>query len=161
MFKGTFEQFVELCKEIYLNSEGMEGDFEESYVHHSGGWRRTRPEKINKPRLFVEWSTGGVSGGSCWESSDPQPYTSHDKPKELQILDVILERICPTISFLQYKALYKQLVKYDVRTENEYYGNSTDYANLQVDLKELFDYLEDHYFINQENEGSTNRGFAW
>lgn len=148
-FRGTFEEFTERCQEIYLKSEGIDGDLQLTYWGPRTNWRHDSGEKITKPRLFVEWSTGGVSGGSCWDNSNPQPYTNNDKPKELQILDAILENICPSISFLQYKNLVNSLIKYDSRTESEYYGNSTDYTSQMVVLRELYNYLKEHNFIEE------------
>jgi hypothetical protein len=137
-----YENFLNKCKELGSSFEG-DGNFEESY---RASWRYDS-KKVNEPRLYVEWSTGGISGGSCWESSDPQPYTSNSQPKELAILDAILEEICPNISFLQYKNLTSTLVKCDTRSECEYYGNQTDYATKSVDVKDLYDYLSNKGFL--------------
>ena len=60
---------------------------------------------------------------------------------------VILESICPAVSFIQYKNLYNTLVKYDTYSVGEYYGNSTNYAYKVIDLQELFDYLKERGLI--------------
>lgn len=147
----NFNQFVELCTEVYGNAENIDGELQLEYFKR-GDWRscdRNR-EKINTPRLYVSWSPGGVSGGNCWDSTEPTAYSNHEKPKELQILDSILEKICPNISFLQYKSLTNQLIKFEEWTEPEYYGNSTDYCSLMVDVKELYNYLVEHNIIKNE-----------
>lgn len=148
-FKGSFEDFVTRCKRVNAQG-GMDGDLQESYYPNTGYYNRRQSQITDKPRLYVEWSTGGISGGSCWDTSNPEPYTSNDPPKDLGILDAILENMCPTISFLQYKVLYNTLVKYDTYSVGEYYGNSTDYANKQIDLRALFDYLVEKQFIQSE-----------
>lgn len=141
----TYEKFLEKCKLVYSSYSG-EGELEESYYdRHDYSGRNV--EKINKPRLIVKWSPGGVSGGSCWESSDPQPYTTNEKPGELSILDSILEEIYPQMSFLQYRALSNQLIKFDSWSVGEYYGNSTDYCSKTIDVKDLYDYLKGKSFI--------------
>ena len=146
----TYEQFVALCNEVYKDEFEGQGSVQLSYYDRTYRYNQNNNPIKDNPRLIVEWSTGGVAGGSCWDSSDPQPYTSHDAPQDLQILDVILEKICPILSFLQYKNLYNTLVKYDTRTENEYYGNSTDYSVKMVYLKDLYAYLVEHKIINNE-----------
>jgi hypothetical protein len=138
-----YNEFLELCESVYKN---FSGDGEVQISYYADNWR-SRATKIETPRLFVEWETGGYSGGNCWDSSDPQPYTSNGPPKELEILDTILEKVCPTITFLQYKNLTATLEKYDTRSVGEYYGNSTDYAYKHVDLRDLYDYLMEKEFI--------------
>ena len=90
-----------------------------------------------------------MSGGNCWDNSVPQAYTSNDKPEDLGILDAILEKVCPDINFLKYKKLYDTLTKYDTRTESQYYGNSSDFANKTIYIKELYQYLVDEKYIEE------------
>lgn len=118
-------------------------------MYYSQRWSE-RATKIEKPRLIVQWSPGGVSGGSCWDSSDPQPYTNNDPIPELELLDKVLEEIYPQLSFLQYRALTSKLMKCDGYSVDEYYGNSTDYQFKCVDVRELYDYLVEKNFIKDE-----------
>jgi hypothetical protein len=89
--------------------------------------------------IYVEWIIGGREGGSCWGTRhsainvEPEP--------ELIQLDQILERVCPNISFLQYKRLCQELIKIEKYTDNGYYGNYTDYCRKYVNLPELWRYL--------------------
>ena len=108
-------------------------------------WRSYDKKHIKKECfvLFVEWCTGGVSGGSCWDSSTPQPYTSNESPAELTELDAILEHFHPNISFIQYKNMLHTLVEEGTRHESEYYGNSTDYRWKKIELKKLYDYMKE------------------
>jgi hypothetical protein len=92
--------------------------------------------------LYVEWVSGGISGGSCWDDSSENHYAIDPSPeKELNDLDAILTTICPNLTFLQYKRLAGKVIKQDSRTENEYYGNSTVYSYKYVKLKDLYDAL--------------------
>mgnify|MGYP006935470136 CR=1 FL=1 len=133
-----YEEFLEKIKEIVGEYSYRDG----------GGLKLTKYEgrgyaakEYDCPHLFVQWETGGVSGGSCWDSSNPQPYTTSNPEGELQCLDKILEYFVPNLSFLQYRILYNSLVERESRTEYEYYGNSTDYSYKEVDIKKLFDYM--------------------
>lgn len=153
----TYEEFLEKCKSL------TEGDCEISYWGILKKENRTRYSADNYPQpiswrdkkdyddvvayLYVETETGGVSGGSCWDSSDPQPYYRSDPEKELVVLDLILEEYCPNISHLKYKNLYRTLVKEDSRTVYEYYGNETTYSYKKIDTKALFDYMLEHELL--------------
>ena len=97
--------------------------------------------------LYVEWETGGVSGGSCWDHSDPQPYTSNKSPEELTELDNILEKFKPDLSFIQYRKLTNELITVGDRCVNEYYGNYTNYANKQIDMEKLYNYMNERGWL--------------
>ncbi len=131
MSKITYEQFLEEVKKI----AGRYGYQDKAYNYTS-----RKQEKVD-PYIYVEWSTGGVSGGSCWDSSNPTPYTSDNPPEELYSLDQILEKYRPNITYLEYKSLAAQIIEFDSRTEREYYGNSTNYAIKKVIIRKLYDYL--------------------
>lgn len=141
----SYEDFLDKCKDIYSSWEGK-GTLEE--YHYSKNWS-TRNNKIEKPRLIVEWSTGGMSGGSCW-GGEPEPYTNNDPIPELELLDKILETFYPQLSFLQYRALTSQLLKSEGYSVGEYYGNSHDYQYKEVDLRELYDYMVEKNFLVNE-----------
>lgn len=91
--------------------------------------------------IFVEWSSGGWSGGSCWNNDPALPYVTNNLPIEFVAIDMILEHFCPDMNFLSYKKLCLEVVEYGSRTEYEYYGNSTDYQIKICDLKKLYKYL--------------------
>jgi len=91
--------------------------------------------------IHVKWSTGGISGGSCWGTSEPQRYISTQSAEELSELDEILKLVCPNISFLVYKDIYGKVVHEEQYSQYEYYGNQTDYTIRFCLLSELFDVL--------------------
>lgn len=108
-------------------------------------------EKLTKGQtindfLFVEWHTGGISGGSCWESSNPQPYSTDEPEPEFTDLDNVLLSICPSIPYLQYKS-FNNLIKEDYRTELEYYGNCEEYKNKKISLRVIYDKLKEFNLI--------------
>lgn len=98
--------------------------------------------------LRVEWSTGGMSGGNCWNDCAPTYRASDEQPAEFQLLDTILEHFKPNISFIQYKLLTQTLVEHGSRTSDEYYGNSSEYATKTIELEKLFNYMNEKQWLN-------------
>lgn len=89
--------------------------------------------------LYVSWSNGGISGASCWRG---KPYREPpEKPKDIDILDAVLESIAPTISFLAYKRLCKK-IRVDSTTERDYYGNYHETAFKFLTIQDLYDFLQ-------------------
>lgn len=134
----SFDGFCRWVGQLLIENNDYSYKDEPSDTYHCYSSR----EKIeNEPCLEVRWTTGGVSGGSCWDSSNPRSYVSSEIPEELNSIDIILEKLNPEITFIQYKRLTAGLVKSDSYSQNEYYGNSTNYAVKRVDLKELYEAL--------------------
>lgn len=94
------------------------------------------PTHIKEPVVYSRWESGGYSGGSCWDYSDPRPY-SNDAPKDrYKIIELVLTELKPNISFLGYKQV-ESLIRNNSETEVEYYGNSTDWEIEYIILSEL------------------------
>lgn len=93
-----------------------------------------------EPYISYSWVTGGVTGGSCWggthspRGADPEP--------EFIVLDDLLEKICPSITYLQYKKIV-QLMEVSEDYESEYYGNSTCYTIKKLYLIDLIEKLDE------------------
>lgn len=98
------------------------------------------PVHIKEPVVYMRYDSGGVSGGSCWESSNPRRYTNDDVPK-FKVLDLVLQELMPNISYLQFKEI-EELIKETSDTDYEYYGNSTDYEIRYIVLSELINKLK-------------------
>jgi len=86
------------------------------------------------------WSLGG-SWCNCW--GDSGSVSGEPVPSSFTELDMLLEKICPTITFLQYKNIFSQCVETKTYTEGDYYGGSVEYAKYKCDLEKLFDLLKD------------------
>ena len=98
-------------------------------------------------KLTVEWMTGGAWGGNCWNDREPSSYGPDPDPEpDLAVLDNILERVAPTIGFLQYKQLM-QKVKRESRTEYEYYGNHTSYASKEISVEDIWEFLVEKGYV--------------
>lgn len=100
----------------------------------------------NKPYIkdgciYMEWETGGVSGGSCWESSDPQPYTCDNPEPSFDVLDKIIEAVMPDLSYMNYKKLCF-LIETGTRHQREYYGNCVNYRFKKIDVAKLCTFFE-------------------
>lgn len=99
-------------------------------------WVDNNCHRDNAPFLFSLFShdVGGVSGGSCWDSSDPQPYFNNEpapilKPKDIRLLfgDTFINDIDFRIVVVQ---------------EREYYGNRTDTQYTGILLDDLYNILK-------------------
>ena len=100
--------------------------------------------------ITVKAKTGGVSGGSCWDSSDPQQYETGSSVG-YEDLEKFLEHILVAIfgrghAFADIPKLLEELrkssiVDEDYHTEYEYYGNSDDYQWYEVKLWDLYQFL--------------------
>ena len=118
--------------------KGWMQDYAERHWYDSSGIKIVHKEAA----LINSWETGGVSGGSCWDSSNPQPYSSGKVEPEWTELTEILEHFVPEITFLKYKALMGLTTMIE-KTEHEYYGNHTDYAIRVLPLKTLYEFLDE------------------
>ncbi len=80
---------------------------------------------ISNGFISEAWTTGGMTGGSCWgtERYSVEP----EDEKDLDLLFQFLEEYFPAISFLDANKLLKQVKKgtYDY---SGYYGNYSNYA---------------------------------
>lgn len=99
------------------------------------------PITIKGPVIYSRYSTGGMSGGNCW--GDEPYYQSEEIPEDhFKVLDLVLEKLMPNITYLQYKKLTK-LIHNNSESRDEYYGNSTDWAVEYIILSELELFLEE------------------
>ena len=132
----TKKDFIEECK----NFAKAENDdwYEYSY------YRKQEKQKPSyEDRFLNSWISGGTSGGSCWDTSESVYYEKVSDPeKELEGLNLFLETHFPSITFLQYKRFAKYIQTCS-RTENEYYGNSTNYAGKYIWFEDVFKVLEE------------------
>ena len=103
-----------------------------------------------QPRAIGEkYTTGGMTGGSCWGTSADRSVTAEEAP-ELTELDAILARFAPEISYLKYRELASSVIVHDTDFSScsEYYGNYTTYGAKYVVLVTLHKKLEEMGFLN-------------
>jgi len=98
------------------------------------------PVNIKEPVIYCRYETGGYSGGSCWDDSDPQPYTEEPPKDRMKVLELVLKVLKPQISFLEYRMI-EGLIHDNSETEHEYYGNSTEWKIEYIKLSDLYEAL--------------------
>lgn len=91
--------------------------------------------------IYQRHETGGVSGGSCWDDSNPQAYSNVDPRPHWQALEVTLATVCPNLSYSSYIEIEK-LVKDSSETDWEYCGNCTEYQIRYLPLETLYKHLK-------------------
>jgi hypothetical protein len=98
---------------------------------------------ISGEYIKVKWVVGGTTGRSCWGGEfKSKPIDELEDEPDFDKLDAILELFCPNITYLQYKKLTNELVKYSEYNDGgDWYGNYYEYKVKTVNLKELFEYI--------------------
>lgn len=112
--------------------------------------RKTLP-RTTLTKFYNEWSTGGVEGGSCWDTGEEDnhhSYTSSNPPATLTGLDAFLEAEFPNISFLTYKRLEAK-VKIGDYSVNEYYGNRSDYGTKSLEFEDVYEVLSSSKLLGE------------
>ena len=99
------------------------------------------PNEVKELVIYMRWQTGGVSGGSCWDDSDPQPYTTGSEPS-FKVLDLVLKELYPNVSYLMFKGI-EDLINNSETSDWEYYGNCMDFNIKYIVLSELVAYLQE------------------
>ena len=89
--------------------------------------------------LVSETWSGGGTWCNCWGSSGT---ISPDAPREFEEFDEILEKICPTINFIQYKKLYNKCTEIITYDDRDYYGGSETRLYHKCNLIKLWDVLK-------------------
>ena len=107
-----------------------------------------------EPALVLSWSTGGITGGSCW-GGENHAYSSGEVEPDWEDLDRILEHFCPNITHLKYKAVMRASSTDDYE-QNEYYGNSRNYALRVMKIKDLWQVLNEKKLFENDPEKDEN-----
>jgi len=99
------------------------------------------PTSINEHVIYSQYVKSGKSGGSCW-GTEPEWFYNEPPKDHMKVLDIVLEEVCPNITFLQYKKLSGLIRSNDEYCADNYYGN---FDNWHVDFIPLSEFEE---FIN-------------
>ena len=91
------------------------------------------------------WSQGG-HWGDCWGN---EGTISAEEPKEFTELDELLGKVCPNITYLQYKNMFSKCVHVEEWGEGGYYGTYEHKAHYECDLQALYEWLKEHNFIEE------------
>ncbi len=99
------------------------------------------PVHIKEYVIYGRYVSGGYSGGSCWDDSDPRPYSEEPPKDRMKVLDIVLKELRPNVTLLEYRML-SGLIHNNSETEHEYYGNSTDWTIEYIILSELYEAIK-------------------
>ena len=138
----TLPEFLNLVKDIERPSE-MSGLVAKDYYNNTFK-NQHYDENFELNFIWMVHETGGVSGGSCWDDSDPQRYYKDDDIPEFLAFDEVVTKVVPNLPYLHYKVICSEFVKEIEYIDEEYYGNCTDYVIKYVSLCDLYAYLIDH-----------------
>ena len=98
------------------------------------------PVTVKEPVVYMRWETGGMTGGSCWGT---KRHSKEGEPKpQFRALDIVLKRLKPDISFLQFRDIESLIKRVDYNDGSDYYGNHTDYDVEYIVLSELIEMLK-------------------
>jgi hypothetical protein len=103
-------------------------------------------QSIYDNQIKIKIETGGVSGGSCWDDSDPQDYSNNVSISDVTIFDSIFDVLIPNITHLKSRKILKLLeskVDFKYESDYEYYGNSTDYKIWNIPLEIFYETLNE------------------
>lgn len=124
---------------------GIKTKLEEHYVYRKPAYKVMAGENgfrdLYKDKYLMSntWCLGGV--GRSWMNDSTYPISA-DEPLEFDAFDELLEKICPNITFLQYKKLYRHSVEMDDRDAGDYYSNCREGFWI-CDLEKLYNMLVD------------------
>lgn len=99
-----------------------------------------------EPLLFTGkvTSRGYCLGGEARDICGRTSYTIDAEPMGRFVeLDEILERICPSLTFIQYREMFDSLVKIEQRQDRDYYADVSE-AYYEIDLESLYSWLMDN-----------------
>lgn len=119
------------------------------YVQRKAEWKHTFNSEIaskGEPILFNGklTSTGYSLGGTCRDIMGEVSHIIEAEPMgTFDELDNLLERVCPTMTFLQYKKMFKELVSIEDRDAGDYYSDCRE-AYYEIDLSELYSWLNEN-----------------
>lgn len=135
----TYDKFLESLKENDISYDA--GRKTKRYE-----WERFDEwDKVD--HISQSWRTGGLGGGSCWDTGDGDNHyalDSDEPPTEWAFLDEILSLYWQDIPYLLYRKHILPLINTKTYSVGEYYGNYTNHAIRYIKLEELFTLLKNN-----------------
>ena len=102
-------------------------------------------EQLPLDQFIVLFPAGGISGGACWETSNPQRYFEQP-PKVFSIPQVetfLTEAGIRPLTFKEFED-YRKLYVFDMYIYREYYGNESHFFTLELDFDQLWEFYSEH-----------------
>jgi hypothetical protein len=137
---------IEKIKQLFDN---LKIQVKEHEVYNKPDWEVFAEENdisLNEESFYSEsWCLGG-SWRNCW--GDSGQVNSEPQPEFVE-LDSILTKLCPNISFLQYKNIYNKCASIDEYGDSDYYGGSTSHARFVCHFPTLYRTLLENNLITR------------
>ena len=95
-------------------------------------------------KMVSETWSGGGEWGNCWGDSG---IIEEEPAPEFTQFDDLLNKICPNITYIQYKQVYATCVYIDEDEEYGYYGGYEKKYNYVCNLNKLYDCLKEMNLI--------------
>jgi len=139
----------------YLKSKFPNTNFKEIIYHTI--IKATMWQKFFEPYLYCrsgsivcssDWCLGGTAG-SCWSDS-LSTLTPEPQPEDFKEFDELIEKVCPNISFMQYKKIKREIVSIKESSYGDYYGGVEYSAHYEMDLKKLYNLLIEMGLIHED-----------
>lgn len=135
-------------KQINEEIKGMSLDAEQGVFKEPFGI----PDETKGHVVYSRYVSGGTRGGSYDTTEEDLVEFYEDEPDDhMRVLDIVLERLFPSTSFLQYNKL-KALAKNSRENTYEYYGNNTDHYIEWIELKDIYAFLNELQTKRQETK---------
>ena len=113
--------------------------YNESYMHPN--FNDVEDVSENDDVVYMQWETGGSSGGDCW-GGDSREYYEHNTVTDFVVLELICEKLAPEIPFMAFNKIRRDNIIDGSYSDCQYYGNRTDYAIKLVKLEQLYQSLQ-------------------
>ena len=84
------------------------------------------------------WSLGGTRG--CYDGSKRE-VSAELEPEDPKELDLILENLCPELTFMQYKGIVRDVMKRGEFDDRDWYGGSVTEGYKGFNIKDLYEAL--------------------
>lgn len=130
----TAEDITEINKKCY---DHFQDDNQGVYLQPNG-----IPTSIKGHVVYLSWCTGGMKGGGYHEDSYLRPYTTGTTEPDFFALTLVLKKLKPELSFIEYKEIEATLIHdADYDGYEDYYGNRDDYSVRYVVVEDLIKHL--------------------
>ena len=98
----------------------------------------------NDGEIIIDVTTGGASGGSCWNELDDEGAVEYEgytgeEITGFEILKEILQSFEPDITDEKVNAILSDISSKEDTSVNEYYGNYTESYRVTIDLNKIED----------------------
>lgn len=139
-----------------FNSLNIPVVISEEQVVEKQGWHRFVKENVKDVVVDGKYLTSDywTTGGSRSDLDGNSYPIDGDDPLEFEELDNLIEKICPNITFMQYKHMMRDLKSANIVTiedgsEGDYYGTWST-AWWSCDLEKFYNYLNEHNMIGEK-----------